>query len=192
MGKSKEEFIETSAGTPQGSIISPTISNYVLNGLEECVRNSIKSITGGKDFRKNIYKGGIRTRLLTFHVKTVRYADDFLVIAPSRRILELFIKPAVVKFLTERGVSLSDEKTKIFQMSSGQDLNFLGYTFKYHKVWSFRHGLFKERLGRDGIALFPNKKKLMEVKDKLRKIFRSSSNDTAYELVSKVNPIIRG
>lgn len=103
VSKFEEEFIETASGTPQGSIISPTISNFVLDGLEEHIRQSIAGITG-KAFRKNIYKHGRRTKMLTFHVKTVRYGDDFVVIASSRRIIELRIKPAIVQFLKERGV----------------------------------------------------------------------------------------
>jgi RNA-directed DNA polymerase len=190
--KFEEEFIETISGTPQGSIISPTISNFVLNGLEECIQRSISDITGGKAFRKNIYKNGIRTKMLTLHIKTIRYADDFVVIANSRRIIELKIKPAIVNFLKERGVSLSKEKTKLFSIYSGRELNFLGYTFKYQDVWRFKHNLFKDRLGKSGIALYPNKMKLKAIKIKLREIFRTSSNKSAYEVISKVNPIIRG
>lgn len=191
INKFEEEFIETISGTPQGSIISPTISNFVLDGLEEHVRQSIAGITG-KTFRKNVYKHGRRTKMLTFHVKTVRYADDFVVIANSRRIIELKIKPAIIRFLKERGVWLSEEKTGLFSISSGKELNFLGYTFKYNEVWKFRHNFFKERLGKSGIALYPKREKLKAIKTKLRNIFRSSSNVSAYELISKVNPIIRG
>jgi RNA-directed DNA polymerase len=129
----KVTYIETSSGTPQGGIISPILANFVLNGLEKVVIDSIKSITGGKEFRKNIYKDGKRTKMLSFKVKTVRYADDFVIIATSRRIIEKFIKPAVVEFLKERGLRLSEEKTKIFSLMNGQELNFLGYTFKYKK-----------------------------------------------------------
>lgn len=191
VSKFEEEFIETASGTPQGSIISPTISNFVLEGLEEHIRQSA-GITGGKAFRKNIYKHGRRTKMLTFHVKTVRYGDDFVVIASSRRIIELRIKPAIVQFLKERGVWLSEEKTRLFSISSGKELNFLGYTLKYNKVWKFRYNFFKERLGKPGVALYPNREKLKAIKTRLRNIFRSSSNISAYELVSKVNPIIWG
>jgi RNA-directed DNA polymerase len=69
--------------------------------------------------------------MLTFRVKTVRYADDFVVIGPSRRIIEQFVKPSVESFLKERGLRLSPEKTKIFQLKSGTELKFLGYCFKY-------------------------------------------------------------
>jgi Reverse transcriptase (RNA-dependent DNA polymerase) len=102
--------------------------------LEEHVRKSISSITGGKDFRKNNYKKGVRTKLLTFIIKTVRYADDFIVIGTSRRIIEKYVRPAVEEFLTERGLRLSPDKTKIFQIGSGTELKFLGYTFKYRTV----------------------------------------------------------
>lgn len=125
------KIILTEAGTPQGGIISPILANFTLNGLEEHVRKSISSITGGKDLLKNIYQNGVRTKLLSFNLKTVRYADDFIVIGPSRRIIENFVKPAVEQFLAVRGLRLSQEKTKIFQMASGTELNFLGYSFKY-------------------------------------------------------------
>jgi len=131
--KNEFSYLETTAGTPQGGIISPILANFVLNGLENIVKESIKTITGGKDFRKNIYKEGIRTKMLTFRVKTVRYADDFIIIATSRRIIEKFIKPSVILFLKERGLRLSEEKTKVFSLESEEELNFLGYTFKYRK-----------------------------------------------------------
>jgi len=126
-------YIDTTSGTPQGGIISPILANFVLNGLEKVVIDSIKYITGGKYFRKNIYKDGKRTKMLAFKVKTIRYADDFVIIATSRRIIEKYIKPVVIQFLKERGLRLSQEKTKIFSMMSGQELNFLGYTFKFRK-----------------------------------------------------------
>jgi len=129
----KVSYIETSSGTPQGGIISPILANFVLNGLEKVVIDSIKSITGGKDFRKNIYKDGKRTKMLSFKVKIIRYADDFVIIATSRRIIEKFIKPAIIEFLKERGLRLSEEKTKIFSLMNSKELNFLGYTFKYRK-----------------------------------------------------------
>ena len=185
-------IIKTDEGTPQGGIISPTLANFTLNGLEATVRKSISSITGGKAFRKNVYKNGVRTKMLTFNVKTVRYADDFVVIAPSKRIIEMFIKPAVEAFLSERGLSLSSEKTKIFSLLSGTELHFLGYVFKYRENWSKKYSLFKDRIGKSGIALFPNKDKVKVIIKKLRLIFRLSQNLTAYELISKLNPIIRG
>lgn len=187
-----DTYIASETGTPQGGIISPTLANFTLNGLEETVRKSIRHITGGKTFRKNIYKNGVRTKLLTFHLKTVRYADDFVVIGPSRRVIEQFVKPAVQEFLAVRGLTLSPEKTKIFSLNSGEELRFLGYTFVYREHWRKKYSLFKDRIGKHGLALYPQKEKVKMIIQKVRSIFRESQNSTAYELISKLNPIVRG
>lgn len=124
----KTHFCEYSK---KGGIISPVLANLTLNGLEEAVRKSISAITRGKAQRKTVYKEGVRVKMLSFNLKTIRYADEFFVIGTSRRIIENFVKPSVEAFLKERGLRLSPDKTKIFQIESGVELNFLGYTIKY-------------------------------------------------------------
>jgi RNA-directed DNA polymerase len=94
-------------GTPQGGIISPTLSNMTLDGLEEVVRHAVP--------RRN-------------RVNFIRYADDFIITGKSKRLLERQIKPAVEKFLAERGLSLSEEKTVISYIKDG--FTFLGQTFR--------------------------------------------------------------
>jgi len=183
---------DTTAGTPQGGIISPVLVNLTLNGLEKVIQKSISSITAGKDMRMNVYKDGVRVKMLTFFIKTVRYADDFIVIAPSKRIIEIFVKPAVEAFLSERGLRLSPEKTKIFQMEQGVELDFLGYILKYRTNWSKKYSFYKNRIGMSGIALYPQKSKLRDIIKKIRLIFKNSQNLSAYQLIAKLNPIIRG
>lgn len=46
--------------------------------------------------------------------------------------------------------------------------------------------------GEAAIALYPSKKKAIELIKKIRTIFRESQNLTAYELIVKLNPTIRG
>jgi RNA-directed DNA polymerase len=65
----------TEAGTPQGGIISPTLANVTLDGLEELLRTKFKS-------RKH-------------KVHLVRYADDFIVTASSKELLEQADGPCV-------------------------------------------------------------------------------------------------
>jgi RNA-directed DNA polymerase len=60
-------------------------------------------------------------------VNFVRYADDFIVTGKSKRILETQIKPVIEAFLSERGLTLSPEKTKITYIRDG--FTFLGQTF---------------------------------------------------------------
>jgi RNA-directed DNA polymerase len=99
----------TRKGTPQGGIISPTLANMTLDGLESVVKNAVK--------RRN-------------RINFVRYADDFIITGKSKQILENDIKPVVEAFLEKRGLSLSKEKTKITYIRDG--FTFLGQTFKRH------------------------------------------------------------
>ncbi|MBX3710063.1 MAG: hypothetical protein KIT56_06855 [Gammaproteobacteria bacterium] len=52
------------------------------------------------------------------------YTDDFVITGTSREILERKVKPAVEIFLKERGLSFSQNKTKITHINEGFD--FLG------------------------------------------------------------------
>ena len=70
-----------------------------------------------------------------------------------------FIKPAIEKFLAERGLNLNEEKTKLFRLSDpGCQIDFLGYTFKYQDKLSIkRHVFYNNHEGSRGISLYPNK-----------------------------------
>jgi RNA-directed DNA polymerase len=99
----------TRKGTPQGGIISPTLANMTLDGLEQVVKDAVPR----------------RSR-----VNFIRYADDFIITGKSKRLLEERVKPAVEAFLTSRGLSLSEEKTAITHIKDG--FTFLGQTFRKH------------------------------------------------------------
>jgi RNA-directed DNA polymerase len=99
----------TRKGVPQGGIISPTISNMVLDGLEETVRCAVQR----------------RCR-----INFVRYADDFIITGKSKSIQEDSIQPVVEGFLRERGLELSPEKTVVTHIKDG--FTFLGQTFRKH------------------------------------------------------------
>ena len=90
----------TRKGTPQGGIISPTIMNMTRDGLEQAVRRAVPR----------------RVR-----VNVVRYADDFIVTATSRQLLEKHVIPAVTRFLAERGLTLSEEKSQIVYIRDGSE-----------------------------------------------------------------------
>ena len=113
----QNQFQETEAGTPQGGIISPTLANMTLNGLE----------TGLADYLRK--KFGCRANKLKIHV--VRYADDFVITGTSKDVLENEVKPWVVEFLALRGLQLSEEKTRIAHIDDGFD--FLGWNFRKYQ-----------------------------------------------------------
>ena len=56
------------------------------------------------------------------------YADDFIVTGTTKDVLENKVKPAVIAFLEERGLTLSEEKTKITHINDGFD--FLGMNIR--------------------------------------------------------------
>lgn len=99
----------TDKGTPQGGIISPTLANMTLDGLEQAVCSAVP--------RHN-------------RVNFIRYADDFIVTGKSKHLLTVAVKPAVEAFLRERGLELSSEKTVITRIHDG--FTFLGQTFRKH------------------------------------------------------------
>jgi len=106
----KGMFHPTAEGTPQGGIISPTLANMVLDGLEKLLKTNFK--------RKD-------------KVHLIRYADDFIITGCSKELLEKQVKPLVINFLKERGLDLSAEKTKITHINDGFD--FLGFNVRKYK-----------------------------------------------------------
>ena len=191
-----DKFEPTVMGTPQGSIISPTLANFTLNGLQEHVRAAvIKKYKGFKNETFNIkYKEDGKNKYIPLRLKifTVRYADDFIVIGRSSRMIKNTVIPAVKDFLKERGLSLSDEKTKVLSIRNSDKIKFLGYCFQYQRKFSQKYNLFNDRINQEGIACYPQRENYIKKVRELRVIFRKSLNDSAYSLITKLNPIIRG
>ena len=107
----KGQLQATDAGTPQGGIISPTLANLVLDGLESQLKQHL-GVTKAKKLKINV----------------VRYADDFVITGSSKEMLENEIKPWVEQFLAVRGLQLSPEKTHVIHIDEGFD--FLGWNFR--------------------------------------------------------------
>lgn len=126
----KKIYFETLTGTPQGGIVSPSLVNFTLNGLESVIMNSIHSETKSKDKRIFVhFKGESRTK-----IAYVRYADNFVVLARSKYLIRSYVLPSIKIFLEVRGLKFNETKTKIFRLADENvQLNFLGYTFKYQE-----------------------------------------------------------
>jgi RNA-directed DNA polymerase len=151
----RDRLFPTEAGTPQGGIISPVLANLTLDGLEKLLSQRFKS-------RKH-------------KVHTVRYADDFVITGSSKELLENEVKPFVEKFLAERGLQLSQEKTKLTHISDGFD--FLGWNMRWVS---------------DGLRTVPSKKNRLALYDKLRRTIRELRTAPQEHVILKLNPIIRG
>ena len=153
----------TDEGTPQGGIISPTLANVTLNGLEmglmQFLREKLKT-RGAKAAKVNL----------------VRYADDFVVTGSSKDVLETIVKPWIVEFLRERGLTLSGEKTRIVHIDQGFD--FLG--------WNFR------KYGRK-LLIKPSQKNVKSFYGKVKKIIVDSKSKIPVEtLIKRLKPVLKG
>ena len=109
----KGQMFPTVAGTPQGGIISPTLANMTLDGMERTLERRF----GVKNSMK----------LLKNKAHLIRYADDFVLTGATNAVLEE-AKSMIEEFLKERGLSLSCEKTKIVHIKDGFD--FLGWNVR--------------------------------------------------------------
>jgi RNA-directed DNA polymerase len=161
----KDVFHETTEGTPQGGIISPTIANCALDGLERVLK--------GK------YPTGTRLKSLQGQypaVNFVRYADDFIITSKSKDLLEGQIKPLVKQFLQDRGLMLSPTKTVITHVEQGFD--FLGQNVR--------------RYPNGKLLTKPSKKNLKTFLDGVRKIIQAALGWPAADLINELNPKIRG
>lgn len=92
-------------------------------------------------------------------INVISYADDFVVTAASQEILENKVIPILKAFLQERGLELSQEKTKITRIEEG--FNFLGFNvrkyFTHYKDrnWQF-HCFIKTKGGQDKTLYLKN------------------------------------
>jgi RNA-directed DNA polymerase len=91
------------AGTPQGAVLSPLLSNIYLDPLDQLMRAS--------------------------GIEMVRYADDFVMLcrseAAARNALAL-----VQQWTVEAGLRLHPDKTRIVDSSQPGGFDFLGYHFE--------------------------------------------------------------
>jgi len=144
----------TKQGTPQGSVISPRLITTAFDGFEATIKS------GTKDHDK---------------VNVIVYADDFVITGNSKELLENHIKPKVVKFLKERGLELSEEKTKLTHIEQGFD--FLGFNVRKY---------------REKLLIKPSKKSIKTFLMKVRQLIKDNPAVKTETLIQRLNQMIRG
>ncbi len=154
------QLFPTTSGVPQGGLCSPVISNMVLDGLEAVVHGS----------------PGQRRK---HHLHYIRWADDFIVTASSREVLEHTVRPRIETFLAERGVRLSPTKTRITPLTAG--VEFLGQTIR---KFARPHGKPAK------LQITPSKASLQAVKAKIKALGHHAR--TPMELIDTLTPVLRG
>jgi RNA-directed DNA polymerase len=161
----KETFIPTETGTPQGGVISPLLLNVALHGMEEML---------GIRYKKN---GDSQSKRAI-----VRYADDFVIFCESEEDAHQVIQQLTV-WLTQRGLSLSPEKTVIHHITEGFD--FLGFNIRQYPAPK------TTKSGRK-LLIKPSKASVTKLKGKLKRVWQRRQGANVQTMVKELNPVIRG
>jgi RNA-directed DNA polymerase len=161
-----DKSYESERGVPQGGVISPVIANMVLDGLKDHIAKAVGP-----------FKHGHRP-----HVLMVRYADDFVVTGITKELLKEVVMPAINEFLAIRGLQLNPNKTQITHLRDGFD--FLGFNFRLYRRAKNPTGW--------GLLIKPAKKKIQNLRDKIKQVFERNKKNSAYNLILKLNPVLRG
>src|ERR1700676_913409 len=105
------KYHDTPTGTPQGGVISPLLLNIALHGMEAAlgVTHDAQGASSGKR-------------------AVVRYADDFVVFCDSQEDALVVREQLLPDWLAKRGLSLSEEKTRIVHLTEGFD--FLSFNIR--------------------------------------------------------------
>lgn len=148
-------FYDTDSGTPQGGIISPILCNMTLDGLETVVLK-------GRDKKRR-------------KLNVIRYADDFIVTGASPELLLNEVRPAIEAFLAERGLNLSEEKTRLSHIDEG--FNFLGFNLRKYQA---------------KLLIKPEDGKTKALLDKVRACLTTYRGVAFPVMLFKLNSIIRG
>lgn len=160
-------YIDTEEGTPQGGIISPTLCNIALNGIEKHIKDANPS-------KKGISSG----------VHVIRYADDMIITGKNQEIA-IRNKQLLNEFLKERGLQLNEKKTLITHIKKGFD--FLGFNIRRMK-WNpkLNNATDQETV----LVIKPSEKGIKKLKWTISKVI--TMNKPLVKIISEINPILRG
>jgi len=159
-------YHDTPTGTPQGGVISPLLLNIALHGMEAAL--GVTHDSRGKIIGKRA---------------VVRYADDFVVFCETEEDA-LDVRDRVLPaWLAERGLSLSEEKTRIVHLSEGFD--FLGFNVRHYPCPQTSRSGYKLRIT-------PSKKAVLGKVGEIRDIWLALHGHSVKAVLWKLNPIIRG
>ena len=159
-------YHDTPTGTPQGGVTSPLLLNIALHGMEAAL--GVTHDTRGKIIGKRA---------------VVRYADDFVVFCETEEDA-LDVRDRVLPaWLAERGLSLSEEKTRIVHLSEGFD--FLGFNVRHYPCPQTSRSGYKLRIT-------PSKKAVLGKVGEIRDIWLALHGHSVKAVLWKLNPIIRG
>jgi RNA-directed DNA polymerase len=166
---------DTNAGTPQGSILSPLLSNLALSVLDEHIAQG----PGGPGASQ--YERAKRRRHGLPNYRLCRYADDWCLAVSCTKAHAEALREEIADVLSTMGLRLSPEKTLVTHIDEG--LVFLGWRIQRHR---------KRGTGKHYVYVYPAKKALVAVMAKVKTICRRNTNLPLGVLLRLLNRMLRG
>ena len=156
--------LPTECGTPQGSGISPLLSNILLTPFD-------------REMRRRGYQ-------------LTRYSDDWVVTCSSAAQARAALQTAT-GILKTLGVAINPRKTRIVHVKQG--FEFLGYKIKRgNRPMRLPAGKIRSGIKAGALYAYPRQKSIRHFKDQIRHLTCRRAPVTTAELIQQINPILRG
>ena len=159
----KGRLFPTERGTPQGSVISPLLSNILLTPFDQEMRRKGYQLT--------------------------RYADDWVITCKSEAEARAAIA-AALRILKELGVELHPQKTRIVHVQHG--FEFLGYKIKRGQQLKLSADKIRGTARSGALYAYPREKSIRRFMDQVRGLPSDGCHSTTKELIERLNPVLRG
>jgi len=178
-------------GTPQGGILSPLLSNIVLNELDWWIASQWETIPTRKQYtpkydndkdRGHTYRELRKSQLKEVYI--VRYADDFKLFCRNRESAEKIYQATKMWLLERLKLNVSEEKSKIVNLKNCNS-EFLGFEIKAVKKG-------KKFVVRSHMCSKAVQKAKTQLKEQIKAIQRPRSHKDEYLQVNKYNSKVIG
>jgi RNA-directed DNA polymerase len=158
------QLFPSERGTPQGGVVSPTLSNIVLTPFDREMR--------------------LRGYQLT------RFADDWVITCKSAAEARAATE-AAGRILKQLGVELHPQKTRIVHIREG--FEFLGYKIKRgQRKLDLPESKIRSQVRRGALYAYPKEKSIRRFMDRVRQRTQRKIPLKTKELIAELNPRLRG